>query len=93
MVRSKNSAVTNCAIRKWKLDSLHDISEKDRRSNLGKIWDINKHSSAAVLSAVCRGREACFFLMSLGARYGGLNPIVASYLWKRIGIPKFLYGS
>jgi hypothetical protein len=83
---------TNCAIRKWKPGSL-DISEKDARSNLGKIWDINKNSSVAVLSAVGRGREVCFFLMSLGSRYGGLNPIIASYLWKRIGIPKFLYGS
>jgi hypothetical protein len=48
---------TNCAIRKWKLGSL-DISEKDTSSNLGKIWDINKHSSAAVLGAVGRGRYA-----------------------------------
>ena len=31
--------------------------------------------------------------MSLGSRYGGLNLITASYLWKQIGIPKFLYGS
>jgi hypothetical protein len=82
----------NCAIRKWKLGSL-DISEKDTWSNWGKIWDINKHSSAAVLRAVGRGREVYFFLTSLGYRYGGLNPIIASYLWKRIGIPKFPYGS
>ncbi|CAB4039925.1 Hypothetical predicted protein [Paramuricea clavata] len=47
---------TNCVIRKWKLGSL-GISGKDTWSNLGKIWDINKHSSAAVLSAVGRGRE------------------------------------
>ncbi|CAB4022672.1 Hypothetical predicted protein, partial [Paramuricea clavata] len=45
---------TNRAIRKWKLGSL-DISEKNTWSNLGKIWDTNKHSSAAVLSAVVRG--------------------------------------
>jgi hypothetical protein len=57
---------TNCAIRKWKLATL-DISEKGTWSNLGKIWDINKHSSAAIFSAVGRGRElGCFFLMSLG---------------------------
>ena len=31
--------------------------------------------------------------MSLGSQYGGLNQITASYLWKQIGIPKFLYGS
>ena len=42
---------------------------------------------------VGKGKEVCFFLRSLGSRYGGLNPITASYLWKQIGIPKFLYGS
>ena len=30
--------------------------------------------------------------MRMGARYGGLNPVIAADLWKRIGIPKMLYG-
>ena len=84
--------ILNCGIRNWKLGS-SDISEKDTWSNLGKIWDINKDSSTVISRAVGRGREVYFFLMSLGSRYGGLNPITASYLWKQIGIPKFLYGS
>ena len=32
-------------------------------------------------------------LMTVGTRYGGLNPMVSSYLWCKIRIPKFLYGS
>ena len=28
----------------------------------------------------------------MDARYGGLNPVIAADLWKRIGIPKMLYG-
>ena len=31
-------------------------------------------------------------IMRMGARYGGLNPVIAADLWKRIGIPKMLYG-
>ena len=30
--------------------------------------------------------------MKMGAHYGGLNPIISVELWKRIGIPKMLYG-
>ena len=84
--------ILNCGTRNWKLGS-SDISEKDTWSNLGKVWVINKHSSTVISMAVGKGREVCFFLMSLGSRYGGLNTITASYLWKQIGIPKFLYGS
>jgi hypothetical protein len=32
-------------------------------------------------------------LMAAGTREGGLNPMVSSSLWRKIGIPKFLYGS
>ena len=84
--------ILNCGIRNRKLGS-SDISEKDTWSNLGKIWDINKDSSTVICKAIGKGREVCFFLMSHESRYGGLNPITASYLWKQFCIPKFLYGS
>ena len=84
--------ILNCGIRNWKLGS-SDTSGKDTWSNLGEILDIDKDSSTVISSAVDKGREVCFFLMSLGSWYGELNPITASYLWKQISIPKFLYGS
>ena len=30
--------------------------------------------------------------MRMGARYGGLNPVIAVGLWRRIGIPRMVYG-
>ena len=30
--------------------------------------------------------------MRMGARYGGLNPVTAAGLWRRIGIPRMIYG-
>ena len=30
--------------------------------------------------------------MRMGARYGGLNPVIALDLCKRVGIPKMLHG-
>ena len=81
----------NHSIRDWQLGS-RVISEKESWFNLGKIWHINNESSAFVSKAVTRGREAGMVLMKMGAHYGGLNPLISIELWKRIGIPKMLYG-
>ena len=81
----------NHSIRDWHLGS-RVILEKESWINLGKIWHINKDSSAFVSKAITRGRESGMVLMKMGARYGGLNPIISVELWKRIGIPKMLYG-
>ena len=55
---------------------------------------MNKDALTVISRTIGKGGElVCFFLMSLGSRYCGLNPITASYLKKQIGIPKFLYGS
>ena len=61
-------------------------------SILGKIWHINLDSFPFVTKAVSSGREAGMVIMKMGARYGGLNPVIAADLGKRIGIPKMLYG-
>lgn len=89
---SQTEHSVNCMIGTWKLGS-RVLSEKDMWSNLGKLWLVNKESSTIVSNAATKGREACFMLMNVGARYGGLNPVVSSKLWRRIGIPKLLYGS
>ncbi len=81
----------NHSIRDWQLGS-RVISEKESWFNLGKIWHINNESSAFISKPVTRGREAGMVLMKMGAHYGGLNPIISVELWKRIGIPKILYG-
>ena len=61
-------------------------------SILGKIWHINLDSFPFVTKAVSSGREAGMVIMKMGVRYGGLNPVIAADLRKRIGIPKMLYG-
>ena len=53
---------------------------------------IYKDSFPFVTKAVSSGREAGMVIMGMGARYGGLNPVIAADMWKRIGIPKMLYG-
>ena len=82
----------NLNIRKWNLGS-RVLSEKDTWFNLGKIWDITKGSSGFVSKAVKKGRETSFVLIKMGARYEGINPVISCKLWKRIGIPRVLYGT
>ena len=77
--------------RKWEL-GVTNILEKDSWCNLGKIWHIFKDFSPLVTKAVSNGREASIILMRMGARYGGLNPVIAVGLWRRIGIPRMVYG-
>ena len=77
--------------RNWKLGS-QIISERERWCNLGKIWHTNKDSSPFVTKAVSNGRDAGMVLVRMGARYGGLNPVTAAGLWRRIGIPRMVYG-
>ena len=77
--------------RNWKLGS-QIISERERWCNLGKIWNTNKDSSPFVTKAVSNGRDAGMVLVRMGARYGGLNPVTAAGLWRRIGIPRMVYG-
>ena len=89
---SQQEHEANIRSRTWKLGS-QILSEKGSWSNLGKLWLANRDSKEIVSKATCAGREACFMLMAVGTRYGGLNPTVSSNLWRKIGIPKFLYGS
>ncbi|CAB4004395.1 Hypothetical predicted protein [Paramuricea clavata] len=89
---SQQEHEANNRLRAWKLGS-QILSEKGLWSNLGKLWLANRDSKEIVSKATCAGREVCFMLMAVGTRYGGLNPMVSSYLWRKIGIPKFLYGS
>ena len=69
--------------RNWEL-GVTNILEKDSWCNLRKIWHIFKDFSPLVTKAVSNGREASIILMRMGARYGGLNPVIAVGLWRRI---------
>ncbi|CAB4026160.1 Hypothetical predicted protein, partial [Paramuricea clavata] len=89
---SQQEHEANNRSRAWKLGS-QILSEKGSWSNLGKLWLANRDSKEIVSKATCAGREVCFMLMAVGTRYGGLNPMVSSNLWRKIGILKFLYGS
>jgi hypothetical protein len=89
---SQQEHEANNRSRSWKLGS-QILSEKGAWSNLGKLWLANRDSKEIVLKATSAGREACFMVMAVGTRYGGLNPTISSNLWRKIGIPKFLYGS
>ena len=77
----------NVASRKWFLGNLQ-LGEKDVWKNLGKIWHVRANDMKPIESAVKDGYAAGVERISLGCRSGGINPITASKLWKRVVLPK-----
>ena len=82
----------NMELRSWCLGNLK-LTEKDVWKNLGKIWHVRPNDVSPIENAVNVGYAAGVELASVGCRFGGINPITASKLWKRVVLPKMLYGS
>ena len=67
--------------------------EKSVWLNLGKNWHTDVVSLVSVMEAAKSGQTAGISLVNLGCRFYGINPLVAIKLWKRIALPKMLYGA
>ncbi len=78
--------------RKWQIGG-KTIAEKDVWHNLGKNWHTDVDSLIPILEAAKRGQAIGIGLANLGCRFNGMSPVVATKLWKRIGLPKMLYGA
>lgn len=78
--------------RVWLLGDIQ-LREKDVWKNLGKIWHVKATDMEPIEDAVKKGYAAGVELAGVGCRSGGINPITSSKLWKRVVLPKMLYGS
>lgn len=82
----------NVEKRTWFLGD-YQLEEKDVWKNLGKIWHVKASDMEPIREAVKKGYAAGVELASVGCKSNGINPITASKLWKRVVLPKMLYGS
>ena len=84
----------NIESRNWYLGNFK-LTEKDVWKNLGKIWHVrvNDMKPIEMWLRTKEGYAAGVELASVGCRSGGINPVTASKLWKRVVLPKMLYGS
>lgn len=77
--------------RVWSLGNMK-LSEKLVWKNLGKIWHVDRKSVEPVEDAVKKGYMAGAELAGAGCRCQGVNPVIACRMWKRVVLPKMLYG-
>ena len=69
------------------------IVEKSVWHNLGKNWHTDVDSLVPIIEAAKSGQTAGISLANVGCTFNGINPLVAVKLWKRIALPKMLYGA
>jgi len=78
--------------REWSIGGKR-ITEKSVWHNLGKNWHTDVDSLVPVMEAAKSGQTAGISLANIGCRSNGMNPLIATKLWKRIALPKMLYGA
>ena len=69
------------------------IMEKSVWHNLGKNWHTDVDSLVPIMEAAKSGQIAGISLVNVRCTFNGINPLVATKLWKRIALPKMLYGA
>ena len=78
--------------REWSIGG-KKIMEKSVWHNLGKNWHTDVDSLVPIIEAAKAGQTAGISLANVGCRFNGINPLLAIKLWKRIALPKMLYGA
>ncbi len=60
--------------------------------NLGIIWNANNMFDSTIDIVLKKGYAVIDMMVAMGCRHGGLNPKVATKLWRSIALPHLLYG-
>ena len=78
--------------REWSIGG-KTIIEKSVWHNLRKNWHTDVDSLVPIIEVAMAGQTAGISLANVGCRFNGIIPLVAIKLWKRIALPKMLYGA